>query len=177
MNTYIALFRGINVGGKNTLPMKALVETLETMGYRNIKTYIQSGNAVFKSTKQQKQKIVREISLSVLDRYGFQPNVILLNASDFQLAIKNNPFSTRDGKSLHFYFLESVPKQPALEQLTSAKSTSEKFQLDDRVFYLYAPNGIGRSKLAANVERALGVSVTARNWNTVNKLNAMISQE
>jgi uncharacterized protein (DUF1697 family) len=175
MNSYIALFRGINVGGKNTLPMKALVEMLETMGYRNIKTYIQSGNAVFKSTKKQKQKIAREISLSVLDRYGFQPSVMLLDATEFRMAIKDNPFVTRDGKSLHFYFLESVPKQPSLERLKSVQSLTEKFELKNAVLYLYAPDGIGRSKLAANVERALGVSVTARNWNTVNKLNAMIN--
>lgn len=175
MNLYIALFRGINVGGKNILPMKSLVEILETMGYESVKTYIQSGNVVFKSPKKQKQKIAAEISLSVLDSYGFQPSVMLLDPTELRKAIKNNPFVTMDGKSLHFYFLESAAKQPALERLNSVKSTSEKFELKNRVFYLYAPDGIGRSKLAANIERTLGVSVTARNWNTVNKLNSMIS--
>jgi uncharacterized protein (DUF1697 family) len=77
---------------------------------------------------------------------------------------------------LHFFFLESTPEKPNMDELANAKSDSEEYRLIKSVFYLYAPDGIGRSKLAAKVEQALGVQVTARNWNTVSKLIAMAKQ-
>jgi uncharacterized protein (DUF1697 family) len=89
------------------------------------------------------------------------------------VAIENNPFSTAEGKALHFMFLERKPEKPDLAGLMAIKSKSEQFRLDKKVFYLYAPEGIGRSKLVAKVEPALGVPVTGRNWNTVNKLSAL----
>ena len=80
------------------------------------------------------------------------------------------------GKELHLYFLVSRPKKPDLDRLDAVKARSERFALKDTVFYLYAPDGIGRSKLAAAVERSLGVAATARNWNTVEKLLEMVAE-
>ena len=176
MNTYIALFRGINVGGKNILSMKDLIEILESVGCKNVKTYIQSGNVVFQLEKGNRNKIDEKISRKILESYGFEPKVLLLELADLDDAVKNNPFETKTGKSLHFFFLESQPKAPDLEGLTTVKSNSEEFKLNKKIFYLYAPHGIGRSKLAAKVEQSLGVPVTARNWNTVSKLMAMVKQ-
>ena len=176
MNTYIALFRGINVGGKNILPMKGLVETLEDMGCEDIKTYIQSGNVVFRIKQGKPNKIADEISLKILNNYSFKPKVLLLESDDLHAAIDNNPFETRDGKALHFFFLASHPESPDLEQLVAIKSDSEEFKLVRNIFYLYAPDGIGRSKLAAKVEQRLGVPVTARNWNTISKLISMVDK-
>ncbi|MCG6970833.1 MAG: DUF1697 domain-containing protein [Gammaproteobacteria bacterium] len=175
MITYIALFRGINVGGKNLLPMKALVSILEDMDCQNIKTYIQSGNAVFQCKKNRRKNIAEDLSVRILDAYGFAPKVLLLDAAGLEDAITNNPFETDNGKALHFYFLDSQPKEARLEQLMAVQSPSEKFKLHNNVFYLYAPDGIGRSKLAAKVEQSLGVPVTARNWNTIGKLIAMVA--
>lgn len=174
MNTHIALFRGINVGGKNILPMKEIVGILEGMGCEKVKTYIQSGNVVFKSKKRQTNTMGDEISAQILKHHGFEPKVLLLEISELHDAIENNPFNTEDGKALHFAFLESHPKHPDLERLKAVKSNSEEFKLHKKVFYLYAPEGIGRSKLAAKVEQSLGVSVTGRNWNTVSKLISMV---
>jgi uncharacterized protein (DUF1697 family) len=81
-----------------------------------------------------------------------------------------------EGKSLHFFFLASTPAKPDLDALAKLKSSSEEFKLGKNVFYLHAPDGIGRSKLAAKVEKALGVPATARNWNTVSKLMVMVHQ-
>ena len=176
MNTYIALFRGINVGGKNILPMKDLVTILESMDYKNIQTYIQSGNVVFQSKKNIEKKGSGDIGREVLKKKGFEPRVLLLNSKQLQDAIKENPFPTEVGKALHFFFLESPPRQANLEHLESLKVEAEEFTLEKNVFYLYAPDGVGRSKLAAAVEKSVGVPVTARNWNTVNKLASMIEK-
>ncbi len=176
MNTYIALFRGINVGGRNILPMKALAGLLEDMGCENVKTYIQSGNVVLRNKEKQANKIAGEISAKILENHGFEPRVFLLEISELQDAVENNPFDTEDGKALHFSFLDSYPENPDLERLMALKSKSEEFKLHKKVFYLYAPDGIGRSKLAEKVERCLGVPVTVRNWNTVRKLMSMVEE-
>lgn len=176
MNTYIALLRGINVGGRNILPMKDLVGILEGMGCEKINTYIQSGNVVFQSKEKQSSKIAGEISSKILESHGFEPKVLLLEIAELQDAIKNNPFETEDGKALHFFFLDSHPKDPDLERLMAVKLKSEEFSLNKNIFYLYTPDGIGRSKLAAKVEQCMGVPVTARNLNTVSKLIAMVKQ-
>jgi len=173
MYTYIALLRGINVGGKHVLPMKELVSTLESMGYQDVQTYIQSGNVVFRSHNALDEKDAQEIGQEILSQKGFEPSVMLIDAPGFQEAITHNPYPTDAGKALHFYFLESQPAEPDFERMTSLRTDSEEFALGDGVFYLYAPQGIGRSKLATDIEKSLGVAVTARNWNTVSKLAEM----
>lgn len=173
MSRYIALFRGINVGGNNVLPMGELVTILETIGYEDVHTYIQSGNAVFSSGKKIGAEDATEIGREIYRKMGFAPKVILLSVKQLQNAINANPFPTDDGKALHLFFLESLPERPDIEKLQSLKAKSEEFALDGKVFYLYAPEGVGRSKLAAAVEKSIGVPLTARNWNTVRKLATM----
>ncbi len=175
MNTYIALFRGINVGGKNTLPMKALVAILEDLGSRNVKTYIQSGNAVFETKVQDASRLSNMINVEVKKHHGFEPHVLLLELEDIERAIAENPFheAENDPKALHVGFLASAPENPDLKRLEGLKKKSERFSLKDSVFYLHAPEGIGRSKLAANAEGLLGVSMTDRNWQTICKIRDM----
>lgn len=174
MHTYVALFRGINVGGRNRLPMKDLVAILEAMGFDDVRTYIQSGNVVLQSARKCSAKTARDISANVLEAHGFRPELLLLEASDLKQAIAANPFDAKDGKSLHFFFLDSAPVAPDLEALSRVKAKSERFRLEGAVLYLLAPDGIGRSKLAARVERSLGTCATGRNWNTVRKLLEMV---
>lgn len=175
MNKYVALFRGINVGGNNILPMKDLKVLLQKMGFENVTTYIQSGNVVFDSEKKCDRKTAKKISQLVENKFGFLPAVLLLDEAKLKGAVANNPFDPDEGKMLHFYFLESSPSvdNAKLEEL---KAKSERYSVTDEVFYLHAPDGIGRSKLAAKVEQCMGVNVTARNWNTVNKLVTMVEQ-
>ena len=170
MKTTIAFFRGINVGGHHSLPMRELVEILENMGLENVRTYIQSGNVIFQSKENHAAGLSTDISLSVEDKKGFRPGVLLLSPKEFQSAIDECPFSTDEGKLLHFFFLSEKPGEPDLESLEAVKSETEQFKLINKVFYLHAPDGVGRSKLVTKVEKALGVPVTARNWNTVRKV-------
>jgi uncharacterized protein (DUF1697 family) len=174
MNTYIALFRGINVGGNNILPMKELVSILEKLGCQNVRTYIQSGNVIFQINRSQEKNIETKINSGILKSSGFDPKILLLTVSEFLNVVKNNPFIADNGKAVHFFFLSSTSSQPDLGKINKIKTASEKYLLKRKVFYLYAPKGIGRSKLAASVERCLGVTVTARNLNTINKLVPML---
>jgi uncharacterized protein (DUF1697 family) len=172
MKTYISLFRGINVGGRHILPMKELVALLEELGCRNVQTYIQSGNAVFESKINNISQLSKKISAEIKKRRGFEPYVLLLNLEDLEKAIMNNPFpeGENDPQGLHVGFLASIPKTPDLKTLETLRKNSERFHLVDHIFYLYAPEGVGRSKLAANTERLLGVPMTDRNWATVRKI-------
>lgn len=178
MKTYIALFRGINVGGRNILPMKELVTILENLGAANVNTYIQSGNAVFQHRSEQASSLSDEIRATIKESHGFEPHILLLDKVELDQAITANPFpdAGSEPKTLHLYFLASVPQTPDLKVLDDLKQGGEQFKLTDKVFYLHAPAGIGRSKLAARVEKALGVPVTARNWRSVCKIMAMAKQ-
>ena len=175
MNTYIALLRGINVGGRNILPMKALAALLEALGCQNVKTYIQSGNVVFQSEEEDTARLASAISAAVTEHYGFEPHVLLLALEELEKAMTLNPFPEAEAepKTLHLNFLAATPPNPDLEALATLKKENEGFQLIGNVFYLYAPDGIGRSKLAANAERLLGVAMTGRNWRTVSKVMEM----
>ncbi|MGI9050353.1 MAG: DUF1697 domain-containing protein [Rubrobacteraceae bacterium] len=178
MKTYIALFRGINVGGNNLLPMKDLVDIRESIGLRDVKTYIQSGNAVFQSEETDASLLSNRISAAIEESRGFEPRVLLLDLEEIERAVEANPFPEAESepKTLHLFFLASVPENPDLSALEGIKSGSERFVLADSVFYLHAPDGIGRSRLAANAEKLVGVSMTARNWRTVCKVMAMAKQ-
>ena len=172
MKTYIALFRAVNVGGKNALPMKELVAILEQLGSRNVKTYIQSGNAVFESKEKDASRLSKKIRVEIKQRRGFEPHVLVLELQDIEKAMKKNPFpeAENDPKALHVGFLTSAPENPNLKTLESLKSGSERFRLIDKSFYLHAPEGVGRSKLAAKAEKLLGVPMTDRNWRTVSTI-------
>ncbi len=175
MHAWIALFRGINVGGKNILPMADLRGDLKSLGLTQIKTYIQSGNAVFQTTEESSAVLETEIATLIEDRHGFRPQVLVLDADQLEEAITSNPFpeAAAEPKTLHALFLAATPAAPKMDSLSEAQSPSERYHLTERVFYLHAPEGIGRSKLAAKAERFLGVPATGRNWRTVLKLREM----
>jgi uncharacterized protein (DUF1697 family) len=175
MSTWILLLRGINVGGKHSLPMKALKDDLKGLGLQHVKTYIQSGNVVFQSSGSVPSGLGATISDVLEAHHGFRPHVLLLSADALEKAAAANPFPEAEAepKSLHLFFLDTAPTAPDLDALTALRLPSEHFHLEGKVFYLHAPDGIGRSKLAARVEKALGVTTTARNWRTVQKLQEL----
>jgi uncharacterized protein (DUF1697 family) len=175
MNTYIALFRGINVGGKNRLPMKELVVLLEDIGAKKVRTHIQSGNAVFQSAEKNPSQLSKRLAAEIKTRLGMEPQFLLLGLEAINTAIAENPFpeAQADPSSLHLGFLASMPKNPDLEKLNSLKKASERFHLGNKVFYLHAPEGVGRSRLAASTEKLLGVPMTDRNWRTVCKIREL----
>ena len=175
MKTYIALLRGINVGGQKLLPMSELTSMLENIGLRNVETYVQSGNVVFQSEETNVSLLADTIRAAIKQSRSFEPQVLLLEPREIEKAVRENPFPEAESepKTLHLFFLSSEPRSPDLDALESIKSSRERFTLKDGVFYLHAPDGIGRSRLAANAEKLLGVPMTGRNWRTVRKIMEM----
>ena len=177
--TYIALFRGINVGGNNILPMKELVAVLKSLGLQNVKTYIRSGNAAFRSKASDAKPLADKIAAAIKLSHGFEPKILLLDADTLARAIRSNPYPEAEVEpnTLYLNFLSSVPPSPDLKALEKTKAENERFHLAGDVFYLHAPDGIGRSRLFARMERLLGVLATSRNWRTLCKLKEMVSDE
>ena len=175
METWVALLRGINVGGNNIIKMADLKSDLESLKLKKVRTYIQSGNVVFKSTTKSASSLTKRICSQIEKQHGFQPQLLILNLNDLLASIKSNPFpkAALDPKTLHFFFLVEPAANPDIEALANAKKQTENYKLTSRVFYLHASDGIGRSKLAANVEKYLGVTTTARNFRTIEKLRSM----
>jgi len=171
MTIHVALFRGINVGGKHILPMQDLRDLLAELGCEDVRTYIQSGNAVF-SSSDDRISLSAKITSSIEERFGFAPQVLLLTVERFAAISSANPYPEVEAtpKVLHVWFLTEKAGNPDIDAMNLIKAENERFTLTDDALYLHAPDGIGRSRLAGKVDRHLGVSTTARNWRTVRKL-------
>ncbi len=168
----IALFRAINVGGRNRMPMQELKAVLTSVGCRDVETYIQSGNVVFRHPQSSDSQLIPALQEAIKAHFGFLPGFLLLQTAQFRAAIDANPFpqAVREPGTLHLWFMEEIPPAPEAQKMQALKSSSESLALVDRVFYLHAPQGVGRSKLAQSAERLLGVPATARNWRTVSRI-------
>lgn len=177
MQVFVALLRGINVGGNNILPMQDLRDLLAGLGCVDVATYIQSGNAVFRHSGG-----AAKMSISIADKiesnFSFRPAVMVIAAQLFADIAAANPYSdlADDPKQVHIAFLGAPAVSANLDRLQELASDGEEFILKDTAFYLYAPNGIGRSKLAAAVEKCLGVATTSRNARTVSKIGKLLDQ-
>lgn len=175
MTTCIALLRGVNVGGHHRLPMHELKGLLERNGCLDVRTYVQSGNAVFRSPLSDPTRVAKALAAAVAKSRGFEPRVFVLTRRELERAVVGNPFpeAGESPKSLHLFFLADMPKQPDTTALDALKAKTERYVLEARVFYLHTPAGFGTSRLAGKVERLLGVDATARNWRTVTTLLEM----
>lgn len=179
MATWIALLRGINVLGRNVVPMKTFAAALERGGFRKVRTYIQSGNVIFQISRGTAAELARRIGRIVLKDFGFQPWVIVLNAEDLKRAAAANPFPQAQSTptALHLFFLDGAPRAPDLESLGRLRSGKEDFALRGEVLYLYTPDGFAQSKIRGRIERCMGADATARNWRTVTQLIEMAVSE
>ena len=175
MPQWIALFRGINVGGHHRLPMQDLSALLAGQGCEDVATYIQSGNVVFRHRETDAKKLSQNICRQIDNQFGFSPDIFLMSVDELADSATRNPFeaAVENPKSLHVSFLSDVAVNADIEGLEALRADGEDYRLIGKVFYLHAPNGIGRSKLAAKTEKLLGVTATARNWRTVSKLLEM----
>lgn len=170
MKTFILLFRGINVGGHNRLPMKEFVAHLKQLGYADVSSYINSGNIVLKS----RTNPVSAIKKTVADQFEINPEVFVLTQSELATAVANNPYKEYESKLVHFYFCKN-PIDLNRDKISHFIKAGEAYQIDSNVFYFHAPDGIGRSRLVANIEACLSQAATGRNLNTINKLEAMVN--
>lgn len=177
MSDWVCLLRGINVGGRNRLPMADLRRILASLHCERCQTVLQSGNAVFSSRERSQRRLAESIAVAIEQDFGFRPDVMLLSAAALQAAADDNPFaeSFKSGSQMHYFFLERAVRRPDRERLASLAATDERFALHGKVFYLLAPSGIGRSRLAAQAERCLGVPTTARNHRTLERLLSLLS--
>lgn len=173
MNTWVALLRGINVGGNNILPMKDLRALLEAQGFEDVKTYIQSGNMVFRSGSDDAELLAKQIENAIEQDFGFRPPVLLLSNEELGAAVSANPYPEGDPKTVQFCFLFEPAPGTDMDALHDLSIPSEEFALTDAVFYLHAPDGIGRSKLVAKMAQDIPSEMTVRNLRTVLKLQEM----
>ncbi|MEO0652015.1 MAG: DUF1697 domain-containing protein [Planctomycetota bacterium] len=171
MASWVVLLRGINVGGRNKLPMADLRALLEGLGAEGVQTYIQSGNAVLRSTERSAARLERAIAEGIEAGRGFRPGVMVLRKAVIDAALAGNPFThAAEPKHVHVCFLAQRPKAGTFDDLLELAAADEEAQLEGQLLYLHAPSGMARSKLAAAVERRLGVEATARNLRTVEAL-------
>ncbi|MER7572427.1 DUF1697 domain-containing protein [Streptomyces sp. NPDC126514] len=176
--TYAALLRGINVSGAKKVPMAELRVLMAGLGLEDVRTYLQSGQAVFSAARGDEESWAAEITRAIEQRFGFAVDVIVRDHAYLAAVAGGCPFPAAEleGKQLHVtYFSEPVTAERFAE-IDPAAFLPEEFRLGDRCLYLYAPNGLGRSKLAEQLARprlTSGVTATTRNWNTVVKLLEM----
>jgi uncharacterized protein (DUF1697 family) len=177
MTIYIALLRGINVGGKNKIKMADLKMALENIGIARVQTYIQSGNVLFES-QEDEASLRKKFEQEIAAVFGITLTVVVRTAEELERIVGNCPFSeavlaeaaaTSEGESLYVAMLPEAPPQSGIEKLAAANNEEDEYRIDGRDVYLLFRHSIRDAKLATNLQK-LGVPATVRNWNTMNKL-------
>lgn len=180
MTTYISLLRGINVSGQKLIKMDMLRMSYERLGFKNVSTYLQSGNVVFNASERDLCEIERELSLQIEKDFGFNVQTIVLTIENLKQIIDNNPFLNDVNKDQSFFYITFFSSKPDFSNskaIEDKKQSLEEIIMSDDVAYLYCPNGYGRTKLTNNfLETKLKIRATTRNWKTTNEL-LKIAQE
>lgn len=174
MNTLISILRGINVSGKNKIPMVELKALFEGLKFKNVTTYIQSGNVIFSASGSNPRDLSKKIEQGILKKFGLNVPVITRTIEEIQSAIDKNPFLKNKNielDKLHVTFLEDSPTGENLKKVLEYNYEPDKFMIVDKEVYLHCPNGYGNTKLANTFfENKLKVRATTRNWRTTNEL-------
>ena len=177
MPIYVAMLRGINVGGNKKIKMDKLRSSFEALGLEQVKTYIQSGNVVFKTAKISPVALSRKLEERILGDFGFSVSVISRTVDEIQNTIANNPFLNQPGidlEKLHVAFLSEGPTPAALKKLAELTLAPDRSRSLGKEVYFYFPNGVSGSSLWKHpLDRVLSVEATMRNWKTVNALHQM----
>jgi uncharacterized protein (DUF1697 family) len=167
---YVALLRGINVGGKTKVAMAALRDTCASVGCEDVVTYIQSGNVVLKS-KLAADTLRAALEAAVAKDFGFTPAVMIRTAKEMAAVVDRNPYPEADEKNIHVGFLHAAPAASVKKCLAAIDCGAEQLAPVGRDLYLHLPNGMGRAALPVQMDRCLRPTpVTVRNWRTVTKL-------
>ena len=175
MVTYVSMIRGINIGVKK-VKMNKLEELYVSLDFKDVKTYIQSGNVVFRSQYLDLSYLRELIENKIEKVFGFDVKVLIRTEKELEKVVEENPFKNEDFKHLYVTFLSDVPSKNLIKNLNhnievNMKNKLDKFYISKKEIYLFLPDGYGRTKLNNNFfEKKLGVSATTRNWRSVNKL-------
>jgi uncharacterized protein (DUF1697 family) len=171
--TFVALLRGINVGGRSLVSMADLRTLLTSLGFEDVVTYIQSGNVVFRSPITDEDEVTAKLEQEIAGAFDVSPAVLVRTPDELETIAAANPYLARGAElsKLHVVYLDRVPATSAAGELDPERSPPDEFTLRGREIFLRLPNGAGRSKLTLDYfERVLGVRGTQRNWNTLLKL-------
>lgn len=168
--TYVALLRGVNVGGTNRLLMADVRALFESLGYEDVRTFIQSGNVIFRSSGAVRS---HDLEAEIATSFNIVTPVIVRSALQMATAVRRDPFPDADRSRLHFGFLRHAPAPDSLAGLELEQFAPDRAHVVGSDVYLYLPSGVARNKLPTYVDRRLKSSMTIRNWNTVNELHAL----
>ena len=173
---YVALLRGVNVGGKNRLPMADLRDIFTAAGCAAVQTYIQSGNVVFESAQDLAERVSDIVTSAIRRKFGYETAVVMRSSEELRRVVASNPFDiSGDPRFLQVAFLEDTPGSEAVSRLDPQRSPPDAFAVRGRNVYLHYPNGVARSKLTNEYLAAkLQTASTMRNWRTVLKLLEMV---
>jgi len=181
MERYATILRGINVSGQKKIRMADLTKLYESLGFTNVRTYIQSGNVVFESVPGEPGKLVLDIEQAIRNTYDFEVPVMVRTRAEIRAAIRSNPFLKETGidvTKLHLTFLEHAPEKSSVQTFDPGSIGQDRYLIKDDNVYLYCPGGYGKTRLSNTfLEKQLGVRATTRNWKTVNALHDLLSQE
>ncbi|MGM0634562.1 MAG: DUF1697 domain-containing protein [Bacteroidota bacterium] len=180
MKTYVALLRGINVGGKRKIKMADLKKLFESLSFSEITTYIQSGNVIFDVPTSCKTSVLtNQITKEIEKEFGFEVPVQLIEEEVFQNSFSENPFLKENVSvaNLHLTFLSETPRQEAVQKLKEIDCAPDEFQIVANKIFLHCENPYHKTKLNNTlIERKLELSATTRNWKTISKLVALLNQ-
>ena len=180
MPLVISLLRGVNVGGHRKVAMDSLRALYASLGLNDSRTYVQSGNVVFRTSARDLEALARKVERAIESTFGFHSDVVLRTATELRAIVETNPFAGRndlDPAKLAVFFLGADPGSEAWEKVRAIKTGPEELRINPREIYVYFSEGMGRTKLPIPaIERALKTPSTARNWNTVMKLLAMAEE-
>ena len=179
MTAFVAFLRAVNVGGSNKLPMARLREELTASGLEEVATVLQSGNVVFRSPASS-AAAAKRVAGTIEDAFALKIGVVIRSAAELAAVAATNPFldeePDRDAKTLHVAFLEARPSAAAARRLDPDRSPPDAFTVHGREVYLSYPDGSGRTRLTLDyLEKTLGVTGTARNWRTVQRLATLLA--
>jgi uncharacterized protein (DUF1697 family) len=177
MPVYVCMLRGINVGGHKKVKMDQLRAAFEALGFKQVKTYIQSGNVVFMAPKSSPARLCKKIETKIQTDFGHSVSAIIRSSDDMKQIVTRNPFlqdAGIDPEKLHVMFLSKAPESCALEKVIPLASPLQQLRCIGHELYLYLPNGVAESFVMKKpVDRLLGVVTTMRNWRTVNAIHQM----
>jgi uncharacterized protein (DUF1697 family) len=173
---YVALLRGINVGGHKKVPMGRLREAMQAHGFTDPATYLQSGNVVVSGPKKSDERIARDLEKLIEEEFGFSARVLVRTKAELASIVKNNPMpeGASQPRSFLVTFLSAKPTAAQIRELDPAEFEPDRFEVRGREVYVFCPNGLNQSVFANfQWDKRFGITATARNWNTVTKLLAL----
>lgn len=175
---FVALFSGINVGGNRIVKMAELRSFLGELGFADVATYVQSGNAVFRSSKGDAASLSKQLEAAFEKKWGFHSRIMVRDQGWFERLVRENPYPDVAGEptKLHAYVLERAPTKEEIARLAEKCIGPERFEIKGDVLYLHAPGGLGKSVFAGLIPRTLKVPGTARNWRSVLALLEMAGE-